>query len=1801
MPSNQIFYLIFFFLKFIVAYMATNNIKRKEDNIFTLYDILKAITIFGNNFCIFKNFYSILCLGFFILILFFYLLMIFAFREYIKKGTCSSIIVGLSYVLMCFSFFSHYISELLTPGILVYSFTVDKALNENHIDEPKCKNEFLTNIITDKHFPRYVLCPMNIITFLAMNMILYLFLIFMNAPTRSFKHGNLNFNYKKVSLSTYMTYVLQGFITVTKLYSKDIENIMRLVICIVMVVLYGIEIITRIKSFNYYVLNFPLKYTVFAGNVSFLGGIVEIGLYFLYKDENMPAVYYILKIIIIIVNALLASFYFFSSLDIFFVNELIAKIFLEKSKMTPGDLAMYDMLLYNYLNDKCDFGELYHIYHTHKVKCTIQKCPCKILEIDKWIGKEVILEQNQHYLSVKLNKKKEEFKFSSIKDFIEIAEYEIRKNIILFKKDKGDMHFQQDLLILLHLDIIYLLKKDNCIAMYFCDRYRSLSKKINFITKYYLYEYKILISKELTSIDKLSSIDRTLNEKREMTRQMKEFYHYAAFMEKVKKMIINCVFALETILKYKRNQIMKGINIQSVFSCDQFLKISNTIQETNRLLTSNLKEYFKKKEPDNPELCILVCYYYLMLNQKPPKKMIRKLDEIFNKSKLKKREKLFGTTETENGDDYISNLAYDNLNISNPMIVILNSEDNFIIIHITMKMCSILKEGKREILKNDLHNYLPKEIVKMHKIIMKQFLLNSSVQFIKETFIIDKFHQLIPIKIVCNPLNTLETNFGFVINFVELPAKPNLYYDYYFLLDSEFNFLGLNELFTKEYFFSLQMMKIIHLDFCSFFGIKAEKLNLKLRNFFMQNKLTQKNEALEECNKEMSVFTCNKMENLFSKAKFANLGRKHQPLKVKEKLKKVDVINNISQLQKNFSNYGLDVEWYSRLNRFQSRLLMGIENSINNNNDLLKERSFLNFFETYYTINSIGNFYYIIVNLREILNNSKENQSEWNKELGSPHIASKSSSNVFDMRSRSKKKSKQSKWKATIGVADEASSINQSDLLSNTSKGQLLGSEGKSAIRHQLYGKKNKTYYGGEIKEEKQQIKNEEKPKRKSKKTGTSSIKKNQENKNNEKNHNEESLVVESRTLFNNQKLYGVMNYIWKFLILCQIFFCFLWVIFNQNDFKTAFELFYINLFATNIETDIFYSSLSMFARCGIYGELSQENLTKEIELMEQISEDLREHSKKFIGYINNQIQKNELSRIFEVLNKEEQIVNLLPNKKEQTAISSFYEEFSLYQFKIYQIANYATFEECTLDDIAASDTANDEMREIFYIVNNVIGILSDKFAELNQINTEIFINHINNSKRSSIYFIVTAIVAEIILMVFMQYIMSDHKANIQILLNQIYAPNKNDTLFEEDLYNYKELLFSFTKESYIHFRSMHRKILTNEKNDDFQINTIQSNESISEALSSKRDNNDNLNIGNMNIVNETGGTTEIIFKFSDKATIPKHHFITMIIMYISGFVFILIEIIHLIIVTGYYRNFNKSNTVALNFISLIPTLLELVLYTRISIMVNDENYITIPIEQYQKKDVFYNYYGVNLKETTPIIEKFGESKFVFLYYELNQIRNNIKAFIAEHKTNILPNVQKHYHHYILSGGNFCIYSSLGHYYYLSSEEGEIIDFTEDITTNEVATLVVKNFEEVNKMGKECRIYGGGFNMNSLETIIDATLLKLIGVFEEFTRRESSSREISEFMQDSDLLLLENNLKRQLKYIYTSYVYYTMKDINNLVKKTKNIGIIFAVCLLFSISFYTCIVMVLLKISNKNIAVLIYIKTFMSQALNAKG
>ena len=133
MPSNQLFYFIFFFLKFNVAFLATNNIKGTEDNILSLDSFLKRLTIFGNGFCLFKEWYSITCLIVFICIITLFLCLYITYKQFINNGSGRTIIPVLAYILMLYAFLSHYVSELVIPGILSYTFTISIVNSSNDL------------------------------------------------------------------------------------------------------------------------------------------------------------------------------------------------------------------------------------------------------------------------------------------------------------------------------------------------------------------------------------------------------------------------------------------------------------------------------------------------------------------------------------------------------------------------------------------------------------------------------------------------------------------------------------------------------------------------------------------------------------------------------------------------------------------------------------------------------------------------------------------------------------------------------------------------------------------------------------------------------------------------------------------------------------------------------------------------------------------------------------------------------------------------------------------------------------------------------------------------------------------------------------------------------------------------------------------------------------------------------------------------------------------------------------------------------------------------------------------------------------------------------------------------------------------------------------------------------------------------------------------------------------------------------------------------------------------------------------
>ena len=415
---------------------------------------------------------------------------------------------------------------------------------------------------------------------------------------------------------------------------------------------------------------------------------------------------------------------------------------------------------------------------------------------------------------------------------------------------------------------------------------------------------------------------------------------------------------------------------------------------------------------------------------------------------------------------------------------------------------------------------------------------------------------------------------------------------------------------------------------------------------------------------------------------------------------------------------------------------------------------------------------------------------------------------------------------------------------------------------------------------------------------------------------------------------------------------------------------------------------------------------------------------------------------------------------------------------------------------------------------------------------------------------------------------MSDHKANIQILLNIIYTPHKNDYLFEEDLYNYKELLFNFTKESYIHFRSMHTKILSNTTE-----NASDSQRSLASANDTNLDNNNN------NITNDSS-SNEVIYRFSDNATIPKHYFITMFGMYVAGIVFIILEIIHYFVLIDNYAAFRKSNSISLNFIELFPKILEMLIYQRISILVNNKNMIQIPFDDYDNKTVYqyYDFDGMSLIQSQ--ISKFNNSAFTYLYFQTTQIRKNLEKFMNEN-SRCLSKTQNWHKQFNHQNSSFCIYSTLA---YLDSS----------LSYNEYLPV----FEDLNEIASKCRKHGDGYNLNTLNIIIDASIFKIEALYGDFVADASSNNK--KFLEDMEMYMIENNLKGQLKYVYSTYVNVTISDINDLVNGVNTVEIVFAICLFVSAMSYALIVFFLLQFSNKNINVLVYIKSFMEQALSSK-
>ena len=115
-------------------------------------------------------------------------------------------------------------------------------------------------------------------------------------------------------------------------------------------------------------------------------------------------------------------------------------------------------------------------------------------------------------------------------------------------------------------------------------------------------------------------------------------------------------------------------------------------------------------------------------------------------------------------------------------------------------------------------------------------------------------------------------------------------------------------------------------------------------------------------------------------------------------------------------------------------------------------------------------------------------------------------------------------------------------------------------------------------------------------------------------------------------------------------------------------------------------------------------------------------------------------------------------------------------------------------------------------------------------------------------------------------------------------------------------------------------------------------------------------------------------------ATIPKIFNYSMWIVDLFIFFFVAIEFVNIVIMYKMYNELTFMSIISINFLDRIPKICELLLYGRISMLLNDIYFITVNSSLYDTKS-YSNYYNVTFNiENNIVFELLKESEYAFLY-----------------------------------------------------------------------------------------------------------------------------------------------------------------------------------------------------------------------------
>ena len=974
-PTSQVFYLIMFLFKYlgIISNSRIIEICLNENNL-SINRYISNFFIFGKNFSLIYAKYQLISI---IGAIIFLISIIFTISSYIfmhSRYKNVRTLIGektrmedtkikieeilfkiISYISLFIVFFHQYIIEYYAFGVYGFIYYQAGVFTKNgnfpnfYIDD--LHKDLYDYFQLDNHLLIFIV---NLVVIFLVISYLFIFLAFNTTKSLFLLYGipysgNIIYLLMKIIILSF-----QPFYAITNLYKDETKIKIGIILNVNIILICFISFWSCFHHFGYYP-NSLTNLSLFIEIFVYISSIIELLLYF--SQNKNDIIFIFVKIFIEVINAFFAMKLFLHFRDKYnlyhFANNLFSK---NISKISNGGFYYYFRTLLEYQKDKLNKYQkmilfiVLHIQNCKKIDCPenalIQKLNnhTKILKNDSTNNSEDEEDKNESNSLIDKTKtsnnkiKNKKTKFLNINN-INNNIYSSRK--IEFSEKEFQIIFEQEIInritylfeskkykkmenyIFIHLQYLLAIKKNYYLTLYYVGKYASCGIKWSFMTQYFFFEYKKMLFEIFYNQTNIINVDENVNKFRKDNNNMKTIINHFIFATLLKNYIINSCYDLKILFNYRKElhspialQVYKRSQTRKLIITGQ--KLKKNIEKVFYLLHEKVIE--KNHKIISVELSYIISNFYIFIEGRVPYDL---------KNFLNPANDIISIANKLNDD-------YKFLNLVHPLILSLTKTNSFKISYLSTVISNRLGYSLSELKFKDFHEKLfpGTHFIKQHELLMKQFIFFDYNSFSKNnTFLKTKEGYLMGIKFTAKKFPTFFDDFFIIIgidfiNDICDSESDNKYHRYSFLLDENFEFMSQTINFYEDFMFNISMFKELKINFLKFFNVSKNKLihNLKKKNSNLFKNNTNLNNIfnLRREDDAFTVFKNINYENIFELRDISKLESiSKESIHFNDKIEKEKILKKIPDISKLIEEYGLDIEWYQRIDNLKQRLIMG--------------------------------------------------------------------------------------------------------------------------------------------------------------------------------------------------------------------------------------------------------------------------------------------------------------------------------------------------------------------------------------------------------------------------------------------------------------------------------------------------------------------------------------------------------------------------------------------------------------------------------------------------------------------------------------------------------------------------------------------------------------------------------------------------------------------------------------------------------------------------------------------------------------